>query len=730
MLQSLPEALAIEKRNPAAASDIYLLEHEYRRYLEVNGLYEPSFEDIVIPEEKKRYALVMPSAFPKDERIAEALRDDPDVMMIDASCPGDLILSKFKNEKEEIRAMFVSIRSLLDKGIPFSDIVITTSAEERLRPYLEEESYLFDIPLEFIAGRSPLSSPAGAFLSSLAEIHSSGYSLSALKSFFLNPAIPFRDHDALVSFIEFATANSITSAPSFANDRFLRVPSSEGGDWYRALRFTLDRLMTETRPDRVLQHVHALMAGLLADEEFSGNESDRDVYSFAMNELAVFLERTEAAGNEGYHTGKPLFPLFLSYLEQTRYVPRKRSGGIRVYPLGQDAATAVRYRFIIALNDDESIRTVRKASFLSDYELRQERTEVDITGNMLGSYAVFSSFLSLSASSETYAGFSLPLSMLGAVEKNAEPDSWREEGLEGRRVYPLQRLGFMNGSLSSLRKIPRSSDFTYGHPGYVSEGPVKLSFSSFDDYRRCPFIYALRHCFGLDRPLSFEPATLDAAEMGSRLHRVLERFYLLPSGNPSEDIPRLFDEEMQAWKDGKEMSAYAMRATDLLVSYIRSVYLDNLVDIAGRMNAMSRPFEGGLEKWISRAFPDENMILSGKIDRLACASDGEDLIIFDYKSSNAFSGKELERRGYQMLIYKLLAENAFPGRRVRSAYFVSLRDGNIKESPVDMPKEDILGELAATASLIASGDWHAQPGDDNCEGCSFRSICRRRFVVR
>ena len=174
-----------------------------------------------------------------------------------------------------------------------------------------------------------------------------------------------------------------------------------------------------------------------------------------------------------------------------------------------------------------------------------------------------------------------------------------------------------------------------------------------------------------------------------------------------------------------------MRATDLVVSYLRSVYLGNLIEAARRMDELSRPLDdGGLEVWLSRTFEEEGFLLTGKIDRLAFSAEGEGLVIFDYKSKGSFSGAEAERKGYQMYIYRLLAENAHEGKSVDAAYFVTLRDGAVSPFPMDSSDEDIIGEIASVASSMSEGDWHAVSSDDNCQGCSYRSICRRRFVIR
>ena len=731
MLQNLPEAFLLEKRSRAAENDLRLIEREYTVFLSRLGLYEPLFENIEIPEFANDYVLVMPAAFPKEERIAEAIKDNPHVHIVQDNAADGLCIRKFECEKEEIRALFCRIRDLLDKGVPYSDIVISTAAEDRLRLRLEEESYLFNIPLEFVSGSSPLFSPSGAFILSLSEIYDTSYSLDALKAFFLNPAIPFREPDELRRFIEFSISASITSAPSFEKDRYMKVPQAEGGSWYRTLRFTLDKLMSERDGDKVLQHLHALMAGLLMPEEFNGNEEDAAVYSFAMHEAEIFLKKAKQAEKAGYSLDRPLFPLFISYLESEKYVPRNKSVGIRVYPFTQDAALSARHRFIIALNDDESTVRVKKAKFLSDYEIKQERTDADITGDVLSSYALFSDSLYLSASLETYSGFVLPLSLLHSVDDRADGDSWRDEAVHRRcgRIYPLQRCGYEAAELASLRTVPPDESFAYEMKGHSAELPLSLSFSSFSSYVRCPYTYALKYVFGLDRLKSYVPAALDTAEMGTRLHRVLERYYKGEGGNPDEDIPRIFEEEMEGWKNGVGLAQYSPRATDLVIANLRSVYLKNLISISREMDSFSEPFDKGLEAWLEESFAESGFLLKGKVDRLALSPDGEGFLVFDYKSRNAFQKSELEKQSFQTYIYKLLVERKY-GNGVLKAYFVSLRDGKLTEAPFELSDEEVIAALGRVSESIAGGDWHAEPSSENCDGCIYRSICRRRFVVR
>ena len=739
MLGSIPEARRVSLRNRDALSDILLLEESYRSFLESSGLHDTAFSDPEAYDPERRYLIVMPSAFPKERKLVSALAGLHNIAIADDFPPVSGKLSCFSTEKEELRSLFLSIRKLLDDGVPFSDIIITASDPVRLAPYLREESFLHDIPLRFVSGESPLSSSSGKFFSLLRDVYETSYSLNALKALFLDSSMPFSEPDTLRHFIYRAVEDSITTAPDPRNDRYMKIPEELGGRIYSGFRKLLDSLMTEKRADRIVPLLHALSSHLFISDEFSADEDDRDVYSFAMNELAIFLDRVKAAGESGFRLDEPLFPLFAEYLGKRQYVPRRKKEGIRVYPFGQDAAIPVQHRFIIALNEEECGRTVKDASFLSDYELSEERDEKEITEDILRAYSAMTEDLHMSASSETYGGTMLPLMALDREISSLSPaDPWRYEcRKEFPAIYPLQKEGYLNAVYASLNTRSYDDDVTYSGKGLELGHPLSLSFSSADSYEHCPYMHALQYRFSLADLRLYAPETMDHLEIGSRLHSVMERFYKEGGRSPESRIPELFDEEMELWKDGKriddgeikEMRKSSTRPSGILISYLRSMYLDNLINAAIRMNGMSSPIPGfGLEEKLRRDFPELGFSIYGIIDRIAEDADGKG-ILFDYKKGRRFSSSDRERKGLQFYIYRLLAETGSPVYPER-AFFITLRDCAFSEVSLDADDGMILKRLSSDAEGIKNGFWKAVSSDENCQGCQYRGICRRRFSIR
>ncbi len=744
ILPLLDEAAALPKKSREAMADIALLRHEYGAYLSSCGLSEKAFLFPSVPERlERRCVLVMPSVFPKEKRIAAALADHPDVIIADDVSAPIPLLSAFTSEKEEIRALFLEIRKLLDGGETMDNIAVSVPALDRLRPYLDEEAYLFGIPLDYASGISPLASSPGRFLSGLADIHSSGYSLDALKAFMLTSSIPFRDSRALRRFIALSVSYSITSASDRKNDRYMRLPPGSGVEYYRVLRLTLDRLMTEKDPGKITGYLHTISSSLLADGEFTGNSGDAAVYSFALDSLSSFLAAASEAEAAGYAPGKPLFPAFIEYLRDQKYVPPARTEGVRVYPFTQDAAVPYRHRFIIGLNEGESGKVVKEAAFLSDYELALPREERQITLPLLSLYAAMTEDFYISASYDTYGGAALPLAAL--LQKSvkgsaADHDPWEAESARKKvpAILPLQREGYLRAVEASLKERRAEDDMTEGQRGVGRNLPVRLSYTSFNAYTRCPYLHALQYSFGFRNLPAYEPVEMDHLEIGSRLHSILEEYFREGCTSPEDDIPRIFEEEMRLWSEGMrrgengtavDMPSSASRPEAFLIGYLRKKYLRRLVETVKRMDEISVPVPDGLEKSFSASFPDSGFMLDGRVDRIAEARDGSGLVLYDYKKGRKFRPDALKEKSWQFHIYRLLLDSAGE-EHVGDAYFVSLLDGAFTHSSPAPDMEEMKERLSSASHSIAEGDWHASSSEENCSGCAFKGICRRRFSVR
>ena len=249
LLPSLKEAERLET-DESATHDLRLIRAEYDKFLSRCGMYEKSFDDdgSEIQTMKDKH-VILSSTSAEETLFMKNLRDklsfdDPE----DEELP-ELVL--YDNERQEIRNTFLQIRELIDGGVDLSEIAITTAAYERLRPYLESESYLFSVPISFRRGLSPLNYPAGRFISLLRTLHENDYRIEDLKIFFLNPSFPFRDPEAGRTFILEAISRSIRQKES-RKDRYF---SAEKGSMkvYSDLLHYNRNINTTSDPDYMIR---------------------------------------------------------------------------------------------------------------------------------------------------------------------------------------------------------------------------------------------------------------------------------------------------------------------------------------------------------------------------------------------------------------------------------------------------------------------------------------------
>lgn len=732
MLPSLNEVFEKEIKDKNLYKDLVHIMDSYKAFLEKNDLIEMGWAQYKDRELDKDYYLLESDAFPKERKLLKVLSDNPKIHRINIERK-ECNLTIYKNEAIELRALFQKIRELIKEGVPLNDIAISTSALTRLRPYIEREAALFDLPLNFVPGIAVKSTPPGRFMLSLNELYQKNYRIDDMKRFFLDPAFRFKDSDEVYAFISKAVALSVKDGRDRKNDRYRAL----GFPIYSKFRSALDSLMKEKDPLKVRVRYESLVSLLFGEERFVNSDINDKVYSFTLDAFSRFLKEAESFESM---LSKPLFPVFLDYVETLQYTPREKVKGINVYPFSEAALTPYRYHFLISLNENESHKLIREASFLSEYE-RESFSDVEITEALLASYQLVNDNISYSSSENTYSGYSLPLVALMDSAKRVEridedPYQRENEGKELSYIYPLEREGYERALKSSFKDNKIHEEII----GIKSDYP-KLSFSVVDDYRKCPYRYALKYLYGLDKTPPFEIVTFDYLELGTRLHSILERFF--KSGEKdSEKIKDYFDEEMNAWFDGMRYSADgnlipmefgSASATKELISYVEHKCFENLKSIVNKIIVESDVIKDGNEIRFSSDI-DNSYRLSGIADMIASSKLNDSFIIYDFKSGSKFDKKELPVKSLQFSIYDILmkCDERFKDKNVEKGVFVTIKDANVVtgwEYDDERAKADkaLLDEVAA---LIKSGNWNMSEDKNECQGCAYKGICRRKFVIR
>lgn len=745
--------------------DISFIYEEYVSFLEKCGLYEPAFIRYGFENNlRKKYHVAFSDA---DVHIADFLskiedRTNIEILSFDSIAPKEL--NVYDNEKQEIRSLFLEIRRLVEPsgGVDPSDIIISTPSYERILPYMEREAWLFSVPLVKMRGKSPLEYPAGMFFKSLSEIHDNNYSLEEMKKFFLNPSFPFASGLKVRDFILSAIERNVSYRED--PDRFLFVRSSSV---YRDLQHYLEGIYAAKSAKRLVNQIKSLLEKLLSPAQFNFPEDERlalekaveeevdkrkkeslalqfrlrkndeDVFSFIIRTLMAFSSSLESMEDAGFSYSGQLFPLFLKVLENTVYVPQDKGEGVRIYPLGQALGVKARHHFIAGLNEAESRCVLKRAPFLSDYETEGERECGDFTIPLLSSYYLGSDEVHLSASFELYTGSAIPLLDLETVRPSSKMmDSYADmseinkEGLGGYEIYPVQKSGYERALLTSLDVPSRVEDLAEDMTMPLCSLNRKswtFSYSQLDCYERCPYVYALRYIYGLDRVRKYDVEEYPAGEIGQRLHRVCELYIDSSSFDASSVVPGLLDGELDLWEKGMrvdrsgdlvQISPDVPMLTQQMRAYIVSRYRDNLVALLEGIKRPGCTFES---EWKGSAGLD-GILFEGFIDLLVQDPEGRFTII-DFKSSEP-KGDTL-----QFDIYRLLLSSSLPDIDFSDPLYAIFSKGLVKKKSFlsdDERDKRIIDDVEG----IEKGGFKAVNTYKSCQACRFKASCRRRYFVR
>ncbi len=727
-------------------SDLMLLEDEYLIYLENLELYDQSYLDVDDNFDFSRFCFLYPDSDVNMKTFINKHRiEDKNAVFIKAAIPtkeNDIKLGLFKNEREELRSLMLKIRSLVDAGVPLNEIAITSSAVKRVRPYLEFEAKLFDIHLEFVQGEYISDHLFGKYLLSLSKIYNEGYLVSDLKSFFLDPGFDFPDKEKMRSFIHKALNYNVFGSQSRKEDMLLKLQTPDGFD-YHYFRSRLDAIMSTKNPESFRRILIEFINRTLGEVPFSGDPVEKSAYGYSRNKLDEFVTRlSNDVLKEKYSLKKPLFSLFLDYINNSSYTRRRDNRrGINVYSLSQGNALIYKNHFVITLNEKESSLSIKEGAFLTEYE-RAGLNEIKLTNDIINTLLVGSDNLILSASVETYSGAELPVITLLDRKIDEKLDSQKDPYLvEDSKergmitISPFQRNGFIEAEKISF-KPPVNERI-----GKKKKDNSVLSYTSISLYSECHYKWALEKEYNLAKKETYDLKDSDNLEIGNVIHRVFSQYFLLKNVGKTPDIQKIYNREMEEWMNGRmfngidkngdplyrELHSGAFIPQKSFIKYIDQIHLHNVIEIAKELDdAVSWKSEKTIEKDI------DGVKLKGIIDLEVTGKDGE-VTVIDFKTGKPYSKPELEKHKLQFFIYSLLEK--LDGKEVMSGKFAFTRKGskNFKEA-YSRKDEDALEAvrdgIKKVDEDIRGGNWSEVEDQNMCSGCEYKAICRKRMVVR
>jgi RecB family exonuclease len=760
--QSQPDAYGRLPRE--LREDIQLVDSEYRRFLDLHGLFEPRFEhpsleNLTNFKNHPEYRICFPEVIDGCDGFLKELGYPSWITTVAIPATEPIApIEVFENEMIELRMQLRRIELLLSQGVKCADIAISAASLDTWRPYLEHEAAIRDIPLQFVEGLSPLAYPAGRFLTRLRDVFEHEFSLASMKEFLLDPSYPWKDialHQKLIArAIELKIqrgAQRRQESDGWEWKLGLRAQDRELSTWYRRFKQVLITLMEAKTVAEIrsilfaFQDDHFIRTrwNTIADEAEPSSEGAQ-VFSFCLGQLDG-LGQAMAAGT--FSAVKNLFAVYLQILQGSRYVQKDRISGIPVYPYGLSAGILPRHHFIVGCNHEASEQVVNDVSMIPDSLWDQSLVlQRDVSAAFLSCYLGSGEDVSISMGRSTFnTTVVLPPSYF--IEQDAVQDfdgsqanrlqshdcipneekAWAHGLSPASRVHASQKRWFLQAEQTLFG--PKGLDFARNPaPPEVQgrllrkDGLLRISATSLDSYSSCPMQWASRYLFDIeDEDFTVEP--IDHRFIGMLLHDILSSFFqeiTTRFGFFSEERLLEYHEILRTIMHERFSRLRSAPDAPSLTSqtHMQDLYgrlLPKIIE-AERKN-FNDTISTGFEVALSRTYPGKGYQLEGRIDRILShgrdSSNAEGLGIVDYKKSHRESKKAYDQPrtanpSMQLPLYARLLMDQDGGVpvKVETASFYNIAKGsyqNIWKSGDEARLAELLLVLEEKLDAMAEG---------------------------
>lgn len=280
-----------------------------------------------------------------------------------------------------------------------------------------------------------------------------------------------------------------------------------------------------------------------------------------------------------------------------------------------------------------------------------------------------------------------------------------------------------------------------------------VSPTSLEAYGACGYRYFARSVLRLnvvDEP--DEREMIDAAERGSVIHQVLERFFRHQHerGRPAvNESWTAADEALLLEIAGEELANAEARGQTGLEVYSRHEVRNIRADLRHFLSADSRfrQTTGAVPAEFEREIPPTEIAgvtLRGRVDRIDRTPDGRVAVVIDYKTGSTYEFRELINGkstdpllgGRKLQLPTYLAAAGDAEEAVAMYWFITGKGGftPLLYQRTEAGRERFEATFTAIVEGIRGGSFPAVPDDEdewrggfeNCKYCDYDRICSRR----
>ncbi|MCR5760392.1 MAG: PD-(D/E)XK nuclease family protein [Sphaerochaetaceae bacterium] len=721
----------------------------YRAYLKENSLYEKSFlsPDYTKDEIKQKRPIIVYPDNISDPDVEKAISDGIETLRPEEDEENTeneenknnnkTFITRYPNTLFEIRATLEKIYGLLKDKTEPEEIAITSARLEEVEPYLRSESRHYKIKLNFVRSKKLTDWASGSFFKSISAIKSSDFDLQDVSAFLLNPAFPFKDRDLCSKAVSKGVECKIISGLK----TWLYKTKDDKEISAFVLKFTdyVNGICQAKDAPTLRRALKGFQDDFFVENSWnSGSVTQSKVFMVCMDTLDE-LEKLSSLPQ-----GVPFYDFYLNLLSGIYYAPGKGEEGIKVYSYPVSCPLAVKHHFVINL-DDESSRQYRSIlPFAEDMDekspLHKKNMAEDICASLstqnISAQNINTQKTILSFSEQTYSSYCIAPSYFEQRSLVRDAELKTDRFAEEKQMWldPLKKPS--HPALSEQKEaFDRANQtvfpFTAARAKDTEEPKktkIRISSTSLSLFESCPFAYKCRYIDGIKEE-DFSVDEEDALNIGNLIHKTYETYFRQERN--IRDLSKAENKELLKQIFLKNLENYSRSTegpSELQIERIRRRYSDLLAKI-GEVKDYEDFSESDMEYRFF--FEEEGYYVDGYIDCIMRKPDGK-YAVLDFKK------REGDKSSPQLFMYAEGLKNDSSGKYSQYPSFAAFYGIEEKKNTVMWTSEEEMKEsledfktrLKTAVKAIENREFEPTPGNVNCTNCSYRRICRMRYVIK
>lgn len=481
------------ERDNAENRDFLRLYDEYSKFLSERKLFEPAWQDSRFdPDDDKIYFVFFPELLDDFDEYKETLKE--------AEESGRLRLVAIPKNQEPVKADYwasarlelrmAALRILEERasGTDWNDIALCVPDIENLRPYVEREFDLYQIPFVTRAGTKLGKSGAGRIFRKIQNCAANNFSYQSVRALVLDSNIPWKNPRELEMLVRLGKESKCLV--QYTDEKGKRIDpwlldleegarkDSESLEFLDAQKF-YSELKSSVKKIAEAKSFKEIKEGwkkfeaafILPKEEISEDANNILSRSVSLLEELIGLEEKFPELAKGRLEN---YSFFLNELDNTQYQKQSKRRGVSIFDYKVSALAKFKKQFVINASQDKV--TVEKLSlpFLSPKEraFLQLECQADHSQAYIESYAINSNCV-FSAAQEALDGFAIPHSALLANGRPLGADARLEQNdfVKNEKAFLDQK----GGAPASLTQAQKESFENYFSKNKDKEGCDNLS---------------------------------------------------------------------------------------------------------------------------------------------------------------------------------------------------------------------------------------------------------------